>query len=137
MAEGERISAVDWLAAGNGPRDEEEATDVARALYQRRELQEQLDRLDALTPFERALAERAARAARDAVISGIERIIGHTAETISAPALRQSLQHLSARLDFERPRVPGFDFRSEPRVRAAELVAGAVRQAEAEEQRRP
>lgn len=124
MDEHVAISGQEWLAE-HGPRDEGEAVDVAHALIRRRQIVEDLERLEALTPFERELAERASRAARDAVISSIERAIGHTAATISAQGLRESLRHTSARLDFRPSQFPEGLGWSGDRVRAAELVTGA------------
>lgn len=128
VSENEYVSGLDWLAA-HGPQNDEEALDVAHALVRRREIAADIELLDALTPFERALADRAARAARDAVISSIERAIGHAAETLSASSLRHTLTHASARLDFGPSPAFGFGPAAD-RVRAAELVRGAHKQAE-------
>lgn len=130
-----RSSALAWLA-DSGPRNEEEATDVARALMLRRERFADMERLEGLTPFERALADRAAHAAAQSVVRAIEAVIGRAAETVSAGALREALAHTGPGLDFK-PAGRSFGVMTPGRVRAAGLVADAAREAEHERNRSP
>jgi hypothetical protein len=123
----------EWLEH-HGPSNLAEACSATEAVWRARARADELEALDALTPFESALAQRAYRAGADAVISLIEAQIGRAAETVRADALRDVLAHAGGGMHFRRhPHTPTEKWTSPENVRAAELVAGARHQAELEE----
>jgi hypothetical protein len=127
----EAITAEAWLAE-NGPRTEDEAHAVAWTLVDKRQHTEALQQLDALTRFERILANRAAAEERDHVMAAIERIIGPSAETVNATALRSALRALMPALNFmsEPPNSRYASLRSPGHHAAARVVANAHTSAE-------
>jgi hypothetical protein len=122
----------EWLER-HGPQDLDEARAATEAVWRARARTEELQALDALTPFESALAQRAYRAGASAVISLIERYVGRAAQTVSADALRQVLEHAGGGMRFRRHLyTPTEKWTTPENVRAAELVAGARHQVELE-----
>lgn len=123
-----------WMTE-NGPRDDEEAHAAAVALVRQRDLTEDLDLLERLTPFERELADRAAEAERHRVLEAVKTAVGSAAETVNATALRHALSHISdGRADFGPLKEPvEFSRGMRTHHKAARIVASAHRAAEHQE----
>lgn len=126
----------DELRDEYGPRDRLELEAAARAVHGHRERAGELEALDGLSNFERALAEQAYRHARQELLDWLKEIVGPTAATVSADALRHALDHpRGGRAAFgpQRPPLLGPQYVTAEEHRAAEIVGSARRLANAYE----
>lgn len=128
----QELDPRDWLAEQLGGLDRDAAREAALAIVRHREELEDLEHLRALDPLGADVATRAYLAGRDDVLEVLDELVGPAATALDPrvliPALRDRLRGTS--IDF----APGEDdvMRGPgPDPRAARLVAGAVRAAQA------
>jgi hypothetical protein len=83
-------SPTTWLRE-NWPESDDEAAAAAHALMRQRRDEEALQALQALTPFERRLAEGAYHAGVSAMRDALDALIGPAATTLDAEQVRRVL----------------------------------------------